>query len=95
MTTPPRPRPVYVWDTFHATRDGVEFGASGATTVQRNAIRALGAALRTEPPGTTGVVMNVELHPAKTATYTYGGIIARAQHDPASGCVTWSKGALL
>lgn len=87
---PPR---LFSWDTYLVTDKGVTFGASGATTDRRRAIRALGDTLRAAPVGTSGVIWKVELDSLGTAKYEYGGIIARAQHAP-SGCVNWSKGAL-
>jgi hypothetical protein len=48
--------PVFTWDTYTAGRDGVAFGASGATTDPRRAVRDLGSALRDAPPGTSGVI---------------------------------------
>lgn len=91
ISEPPR---LFSWNTYLATDKGVTFGPSGATTDRRRAIRALGDTLRAGPVGTSGVIWKVELDLLGTAGYEYGGIIARAQHVT-SGCVNWSKGALL
>jgi hypothetical protein len=87
-------RVVFTWDTYVPTRDGVTFGASGATTDRRRAIQALSDALQDAPPDTRGVVWKAELDLIGTSRYEYGGIIARAHHDAVSGCVTWSEGRI-
>jgi hypothetical protein len=86
---------VFSWDIYHADQDGVRFGPCGATTDRRRAVRALGDALRTSPVGTCGVIRKITPDPIGTLTYEYGGTVARAWHDAASGCVMWSRGTLL
>jgi hypothetical protein len=85
--------PVFTWDTYVAGRDGVSFGASGATTDPRRAVRDLSSALRDTAPGTNGVIFKATPAPFATARYEYSGLVARAHHDARSGCVTWSKHA--
>jgi hypothetical protein len=82
---------VFSWDTYRPASGGVTFGASGASTDRRRAMQNLGDALLDAPPGTRGVLWKVELDLIGTARYEYGGIIARAEHDPTSGSVTWSN----
>lgn len=87
------PLPVFTWDTYQTDEDGVIFGASGATTDKSHAVQALGDALQGLPVGTTGVIWRADLDLIGTVRYEYRGIIARAERDAASGCVTWSKGS--
>lgn len=95
MRAPNETPRVYSWDTYEPVMSEtdeapVRFGAAGATTDGRRAVRALGRAIRCAPAGVSGVIWTVGLDPIGCARYEYGGIVGRARRDDGSGCVVWT-----